>query len=551
MSAFATNGLLWLLALQAPQGDTVFVKRVIPAQDGRAERVVVAADKRSLDCLSALRQLADTMNWNVDVESTPLENDLRGFAVDLNLEEQDPRMVAQLVAVAGGADVVFDEVKAAAGVRPTLHVVRTPSADTESGRQRLRAMAGQWYRSFLRDELQYEPVVQRESVQVRMNLGQLLVENGDLESAIAFFTEAYEKRPHDHVGQAILRIADCHLDLAAGHVDRSRQKAEYAKAEDWVRRILDNMPSAPEVTGATIRLGRAMLGQATAETQPEVVRQRAERCQDELRARVIRLLDSAEMVDVWLLSGQAQFLMERADRVFETMLTLRESPWFGDMQERQFRDYHFLLGYGALGSGKNELAMRSLEWFLIHADNDVRRGSAYVLLAEAYLAQQRLLQARAAAVEARNQHLTSMNSDWRQRALRVWARTGLALGERESAFLELEKMVLGGQEPELSLFLVDQMLADRQWQRAIAVAQPMLEQESAFGDRARFKTIQALFEQALASAHLDDFPQQAIRLAPKIQNPELRQRSSAMIGDAYTRLGKLEHAADAYRGILR
>ncbi|MBL8756223.1 MAG: hypothetical protein JNK15_23210, partial [Planctomycetes bacterium] len=207
--------------------------------------------------------------------------------------------------------------------------------------------------------------------------------------------------------------------------------------------------------------------------------------------------------------------------------------------------------YGALGTGKPELAMKALEWFLIHAENDPRRGAAYVLLAESYLAQQRLLQARAAAVEARTRHLASMNSDWRQRTLRVWARTGLALGERETAFLELEQMVLRGEEPELSLFLVDQMLADRQWQRAIAVAQPMLELESSFGDRARFKTIQALFEQALASAHLEDFPQQAIRLAPKIQDPELRQRTSSMIGDAYTRLGKLEHAADAYRGILR
>lgn len=551
MSVLATCGLVCLAALQAPQDDSVFVKTVIAGKDGRADRVVVAADKRSLDCLSALRQLALAMNWNIDVESSPLENDLRGFSVDLNLEAQDPRMVAQLVAVAGGADVVFDEPMAFEGARTMLHVVRTPSADTESGRQRLRAMAGQWYRSFLRDELQYEPVVQREAVQVRMNLGQLLVENGDLESAIAFFTEAYEKRPHDHVGQAILRIADCHLDLAAAHVDRAQQKAEYAKAEEWVRRILDNMPSSAEVTGATIRLGRAMLGQAMAETQPDAVRQRAERCQDELRARVIRLLDSAEMVDVWLLSGQAQFLMERPDRVLETMLTLRESPWFGDMQERQFRDYHFLLGYGALGSAKHELAMRSLEWFLIHAENDARRGAAYVLLAESYLAQQRLLQARAAAVEARTRHLAAMNSDWRQRTLRVWARTGLALGERESAFLELEQMVLRGEEPELSLFLVDQMLSDRQWQRAIAVAQPLLEQENSFGDRARFKTIQALFEQAVASAHLDDFPQQAIRLAPKIQNPELRSRTASMIGDAYTRLGKLEHAADAYRGILR
>lgn len=543
--------LLSLFLLALPQGPTeTFAVRTIAVEGARA-RTVVAADVRSIACLEALRGLAAACGWNITIESSPLENDLRFAPIDLNLADQDPRMVAQLIAVAAGADCVFDEPEPVEGARPTLHVVRRPVAETESGRQRLRSLAGQWYRSFLRDELQYEPVVQRESVQVRMHLGELLVDSGDLESAIAFFTQVWEKRPHDHVADAILRIGECHLDLARGHADRGKQKAEYAKVEEWARRVLDTMPSAPEVTPATILLGRALLGQATAEATPELVRRQAERCQSELRARVIRLIDSVEMLDVWLLSGQAQFLMERPDRVLETMLTLRESPWFGDLAERQFRDYHFLLGYGALGADKHDLAMRSLEWFLIHAENDPRRGQAWVLLAESYLAQQRFVQARAASVEARSRHLGQMAPDWRERTLKVWARSALALGEKESAFQELEQLVLRGEEPELSLFLVDEMLADRQWQRAIAVAAPMLEIESRVGDRARFKTITALYEQALASNHLDDFPAQAIRLAPKILDPELRSRTATMIGDAYARLGKLEHAADAYRGILR
>ncbi len=544
--------LAWLPQDAKPSGaEGMFVVRTIEGAEGARARSVVAANARAADCLGALRQLSGAAGWNITIESTPLENDLRFATVDLNLADQDPRMVAQLIAVAGGADCVFDEAPFSEGARATLHVVRTPSAETESGRQRLRSLSGQWYRSFLRDELQYEPVVQREAVQVRMHLGELLVESGDLESAIAFFTEAYDKRPHDHVAKAILSIGECHLDLARGHTDRQRQQAEYAKAEEWVRRVLTNMPSAPEVTPATILLGRALLGQATAETQTDLIRRQAERCQDELRARVIRLLDSVEMLDVWLLSGEAQFLMERPDRVHETMLTLRESPYFADMQDRQYLDYHFLLGYGALGAGKHELAMRSLEWFLIHAEADGRRGTAYVLLAESYLAQKRFVQARASSVEARLRHLGTMSADWRERTLKVWARTALALGEKESAFLELEQLVMRGEEPELSLFLVDEMLADRQWQRAIAVARPLLEQESKVGDRARFKTILALYEQAVAGDHLDDFPSQAIVLAPKIQDPELRGRTAGMIGDAYTRLGKLEHAADAYRGILR
>lgn len=545
-------GLLVCAALSVPQERApMFKLAATAARENAPSRPVVAADARAVSCRDALGELAKVNGWSITFESGPLENDLRFATVDLNLENQDPSMVAQLIAVAGGADCVFDEPPAIDGARTTMHVVRTPSAETESGRQRLRTISGQWYRSFLRDELQYEPVVQQEGLQVRMNLAELLVDSGDLEAAITFFTDVYEQRPHDHVAAAILRIGTCHLDLARGATDRTVQRAEYGKAEEWARRVMERMPNAPEVSAATILLGRALLGQAMTETQPEQVRRQAERCQEELRARVIRLLDSVELLDVWLLAGQAQFLMERPDRVQETMLTLRESPYFGDMGQAQFLDYHFLLGYGALGTGKHELAMRSLEWFLIHADNDPRRGTAHVLLAESYLAQQRFVQARAAAVEARKRYLGTLSVDWRERALRVWARTALALGEKESAFLELEQMVLRGEEPELALFLVDEMLTDRQWQRAIAVARALLDRDNEVGDRARFKTVQALYEQALSSRHYDDFPAQAIQLAPRIQSAELRSRTATMIGDIYTRLGKLEHAADAYRGILR
>lgn len=547
--ALALLSCLAAATAQSPTG--MFTLVTLPARDELPARVVVAADARAVSCRDALGELAKANGWNIAFATGPLENDLRFATVDLNLADQDPRMVAQLIAVAGGADCVFDEPAAIDGARVTIHVVRTPTAETESGRQRLRTIAGQWYRSFLRDELQYEPTVQSEGLQVRLHLAELLADSGDLEAAITFFTDVYEQRPNDHTAVAILRLGHCHLDLAGGAGDRGRRKAEYAKAEEWARRVLERMPNAPEVSAAVILLGRAMLGLANVETEPEQVRRQAERCQDELRARVIRLLDSVELLDVWLLAGQAQYLMERPERVQETMLTLRESPYFGDMAPRQFLDYHFLLGYGALGAQKHELAMRSLEWFLIHAENDSRRGVAHVLLAESYLAQQRFVQARAAAVEARARHLGTLTTDWRERCLRVWARTALALGEKESAFLELEQMVLRGEEPELALFLVDEMLGDRQWQRAIAVARPLLEGESVVGDRARFKTITALYEQAMASRHYDDFPAQAILLAPRIQSADLRSRTATMIGDVYTRMGKLEHAADAYRGILR
>lgn len=521
------------------------------AVDGGRARTVVAADVRSISCLDALRSLSATCGWNIAVESTVLENDLRHATVDLNLADQDPRMVAQLMAVAAGADCVFDEGASGEGARATIHIVRTPSDATESGRQRLRAMAGQWYRSFLREELQFEPIVQKEGVAARMHLGEMLVDNGDLAAAIPFFTEAWEKRPHDHVAAAALRLSACHLDLARGFHERVLRKAECLKAETWARRILDTMPSSPEATQATVLLGRALLGQATAESEREDMLAGAEKCQAELRARASRLVDSPAMVDVWLLSAEAQVLIGRHDRVHETMQTLRASPWFADMGESQFRDYHFLLGYGALGEGRTDLAMRALEWYLIHAGADERRGMANVMLAEAYLALGRYVQARAASVEARTRHLGSLSPAWRERAFKVWARSALALGEKETAFQELEQLVLRGDEPELTLFLVDAMLADRQWQRAIAVAGLLTAKEGRHGDEARYKTVQALYEQALASDQVAEFPAQAIRIAPHVEDTELRSRCATMIGDAYTRLGKLEHAADAYRGILR
>ncbi|MCC7062393.1 MAG: tetratricopeptide repeat protein [Planctomycetes bacterium] len=536
----------------APQGgDELFAVRTINGPVGTKPRVLVAADRQSINCLDALRGLTAAVTWTLAIESKPLENDLVFQSVDLNLVDQDPRMVAQLIAVAAGADVVFDDADPSIPTRPTVHVVRTPDPSSESGRQRLRALSGQWYRSFLRDELQNEPLVAREAVQVRMNLGQLLVDSGDLETAIQYYSEVFDRRPHDFVAAAVLRLAECHLDVAKGQTDRAVQKAGYEKAESWARQVLERMPTAPETTPATILLGRALLGQARAETSLDAARKLAERCQTELRARVIRLIDSVEMLDVWLLAAEAQLMLDQADRVYETMLTLRESPYFEELSTRQFVDYHFLLAYGALGLKKQDLAMRSIEWFLIHAENDPRLGTAYVMLAESYLAQKRFIQARAASVEARTRYLDRLTIEWRERALKIWARTALALGEKEGAFQELEQMIVRGEEPELALFLCDEMIVDRQWERAMSVIRNLLVLESPIGDRARFKKIQALYEQAKASNHLEDFPAQAIGVALKIGDKDLRSSTATIIGDAYTRLGKIEHAADAYRGILR
>ncbi|MEQ1633869.1 MAG: tetratricopeptide repeat protein, partial [Planctomycetota bacterium] len=348
-----------------------------------------------------------------------------------------------------------------------------------------------------------------------------------------------------------LRLAQTNHDLGAAMRDAQKARERFEQSESWCRKLLELYPSSPEAAGVTVALGRALLGQAAVAGDPQKTRDLCDRCRIELGARVMRLHDTVEMLDVWLIVGEAQFRLEWPSRVHETMLTLRESPNFADLDDRQFRDYHFLLGYGALGSEKPELAMKSLEWFLIHAEDDRRRGFAHVLLADAYMQLGRFVEARAAALTVRRQFMPDLEPRWRTKALQLYARTGLAIGDKENAFQELEVLVHREDDPDLVLFLADELIADRQWQRAISVTRILQSRPGAQGDQARFKAVQALFEQAKASKTIAEFPALAREIAPKIEDRPLRSRCAEMIGDAYTSLGQLEAAADAYRGILR
>ena len=118
MSAVLTT-LLLTLPPQAPQE----VYELHPQPEGE---VLVSADQRAMRCLDALYALGDAMNWNVLVESQPLADELAGASVDLYFDPQDPRLTGQLVAAAGGADVVFDPSHPDRPGRPTLHVIRPP-----------------------------------------------------------------------------------------------------------------------------------------------------------------------------------------------------------------------------------------------------------------------------------------------------------------------------------------------------------------------------------------------------------------------------------------
>ena len=71
-------------------------------------------------------------------------------SLDLSFDAQNPRTIAHLIAASGGADVVFDDRAAVdPDITTVVHVVPAASAETESGRQRLRRRSIEWYRTFL------------------------------------------------------------------------------------------------------------------------------------------------------------------------------------------------------------------------------------------------------------------------------------------------------------------------------------------------------------------------------------------------------------------
>jgi tetratricopeptide (TPR) repeat protein len=176
---------------------------------------------------------------------------------------------------------------------------------------------------------------------------------------------------------------------------------------------------------------------------------------------------------------------------------------------------------------------------------------ANVLMTDAYMRLGQHLQAHAAAVLVRKEFLSELPPAWRTRALEQWARTALTLGDKEPAFQELELLIHRENNPHLTLFLTEQLITDQQWQRAISVAKLLVNSDGDAADQARYKTVRALYQQAKAGKSFADFPTQARELAVRIQSIEMRGKCAELIGDAYTDLGQLETAADAYRGILR
>lgn len=512
------------LTAQSGRPDTFLVDR-------SRDPPMVAADCNGVTCERALQALGQAMDWRVDFETAQLENALAMVSVDLAFERQPPRTVAHLVAAAGGADVVFDDRTEAGVLRTRVHVVSPASAELESGRQRLRQWSIQWYHSFLQRDAVYDPLVQEEGMRVRMQLAQMKLQQGDLEGAASAFEEVYDRdQTHPQAPLAMLRIAECQFELA--HFD---------DAERWARRVTELHPSRPEMAAAAVLLGRIM-----------VAAERYDECVRELRSFLLPLADTPEIIDAYLLLAQAQAKRGRFDEVFRNVEVLAGSRNFRDLDERQTVDYWFLRGLGAAGTGAHEAAMEALELFLGLAADDRRRGRAHVLLANTYLALGKFLEARSSAVAALR-YRDALDRDGRREARIADAKTALALGQRDTAFADLEVEVRGsGADPELILFLIDAFAEVGRYQKAVATADLLAAQATPYGQAARVRKLRALLAQAKQDrTRLAAFPKQAVAIAAGLEDEALQREAAEIIGAAYSLLGDVERAADAYRGVLR
>lgn len=519
--SWAAAALLALL----PQGQDLYVV------DATVTPALISADRAAVGALDGLRSLAVAMGWRVDFATRRLEGDLSMVSLDLSFDAQNPRTVAHLIAASGGADVVFDDRENDPDIKTVIHVVPAASAETESGRQRLRRRSIEWYRTFLADDLRLTPLVAEKALEVRMHLGHLLLQQGDLEQAITVFQEVHDSdAAHPYMPLALLRLAQSHHDLG-----------NFEEAEKWAREVSRMHPSRPETAAATVLLGRNLIQQ-----------KRYDECVATMRASVLPLANTPEIVDILLITAEAQLHRERSDYVLEQMRMLAESQSFRDLTESQWLDYHYLRGFGAEGTGHHEEAMELLEIFLATGPADRRRGEALVLLGRSYLELGKFVEARTAALQALT-YQSTMDRLWRKEARILQARSALALGQRDQAFEDLEREVRRDpvQTPELIVFLIDSFLENDRYQKAIAAADLLIPVGGKWGDRARYLKILAMWRQNPRAELLDSFLMYAVEIAPQIEDEGLQRKAAEIIGQAYGLRGDWEKAVNAYHGVLR
>ena len=379
------------------------------------------------------------------------------------------------------------------------------------------------------NELEVDPLVVENAMQVRMHVGHLMMEGRDFEGATRYFRQIYdEDRNHDFVPTALLRMAEAFYELG-----------DYKNAEHWTRELRKDYPILPEAASATVLLGRVLLAL-----------ERYESCRQVMESSFLRLQDAPEIIDLYLILAMAEMKLGMTREVLDHTEILNGAHSFRELNYRQFLDFTFLYGYGLLGEGRHKAAMEVLELFLIRGENDPRRGEVFVMLGEAYLALDKFLEARAAALEAR-ESMGSMDEASRNEARKLYAKTSLAVGDKEGAFREMESQVRRTFDQGLILFLIDEFMKEGRFQRAITTAELLVELDTPEGDQARYRKVLAMWRQAQQSKMFDDVPAKAVEVAKQIQDEELQSKVAEIIGQAYEAVGDLQRATEAYRGILR
>lgn len=551
--------LLSVLLSPAPQDSSGGDWFELHRENGN-KRLLVSANKYGVTAESAIRRLATRLNWRVSTESNLVEQKLGQVTLDLAFTKQPPRIVAHLISASAGLDIAFDDSALSQnGGRVQLHVISTPTGESESGRARLRKWAIHWYSQFLTEDptVSHSPIVQEKGLEAMMHLGRLLLQAKDLEEAVKVYDRIIMANDsHMHVPLALLRMTEAQYEMATlPDLPEAKRDKHLRLAEKSARRLMKMHETLRPTAQATVLLGRILM-------QGE----RYSECIKMLEASSLRMSNTPEIIDIYLLIAECYTHGELPERVIHSLDTLQASRAGKDWTKRQWRDYHYLRGLGAeyLGHNVNDgeekvmrfaEAMQSLEWFLGMGRDDVRRGQAFVILGRVYLELGKFLEARAATVEALLEK-SNLDVNWLQAARILEAKTALALGERETALEKLEVVVRPNPEkmPKLVLFLIDQLIEIDRYDRAISNANLLVKVKNRSGDEARFRKIVALYKQASVSGTMNGFPSQAIEIAKNLDDTvssDLQRKAAEIIGKAYESLNMIEQAADAYRGILK
>jgi tetratricopeptide (TPR) repeat protein len=276
-------------------------------------------------------------------------------------------------------------------------------------------------------------------------------------------------------------------------------------------------------------------------------------CVNFINAHYLRLSGTPEIVDLYLLVGRAEQARGNTQRVLDAMLTLEGAlDEFRGMTREQMLDYLFMRADALQRLGHDEEAVFTIHEFFGMGSSDGRRGAAFVIMGRAYLDQGQVLEAWSAALEAHSLR-PIMNRYWTREEGKFYAKAALEIGDQDEAFerLELEVRDQPESEPELVLYLVDAFVAQGRFEKAIMTAALLVNFEDHWGDQARMKTIESMWNQANVANQMASFPGKALQYALAIKDKDLQEKVSELFGKAYEKMGLIDLAAKAYRGILQ